>query len=148
MSKHHDHEHPNYSNLTTIGERDLVGYLKSILSRYAGYPFISICKVSAPDTPKTMGIIQVHQMLPNMDKHKIYRSTKDQKVVIVELNDPEFPGMVMDRQGHATFGDPFHVELDHPELELLLDEVFKPKQVILDLSQPSNQDQRSTTRDV
>lgn len=133
MSKHYDINQPNYSQMTTIGEKDLVGYLKSILKRYAGYPFVSICRVNAPDTKKIMGIIQVHQMLPNMDKHSIYRSTKDQKVVIVELNDPTFPGMIMDRQGHATFGNPFQVDLDNPELESLLDEAFKPKQVVLDL---------------
>ena len=132
--------HPNYSNLTTIGEKDLVGYLKNILSRYAGYPFVSICKVNAPNTNKTMGIIQVHRLLPNMDEHKIYRSTKDQQVVVVELNDPEFPGMIMDRQGHAVFGNPFKVELDNPKLEALLDEAFKPKQVVLDLSkQPTKE---------
>lgn len=83
---------------------------------------------------KIMGAIQVHKQLPTMTDEGAYISTADKPVTLVELNDPEFPGMVMDRTGKATFGNPFKVELDNPELESLLDEAFKPKQVVLDLS--------------
>lgn len=131
-------QQPNYSRMSTIGEKDLVGYLKHILSRYSGYPFVSISRLKQMDkltkSNKIMGAIQVHKRLPTMTDEGAYISTADQPVTLVELNDPEFPGMVMDRTGKATFGNPFKVELDNPELESLLNEAFKPKQVVLDLS--------------
>ena len=125
----------------TITMDNIGEYLRNILKRYAGWNFISISKpgcmcVGAPNDEqnKMLVPIQVHKLLPAMDENGLYDAGENHTVMFTELTNPEFKGIVMDRKMHACVGDPFHVDLENPEMEKQLQEAFEPQKVTIDMS--------------
>ena len=120
-------------------------YLRDILRRYPGWHFISISKpgcmcVGSPEDEKNKMIvpIQVHKRLPAMDDRGLYDAGENKTVQFTELSNPEFKGLVMDRQQKVCYGDPFHVEADTPEIEEAVNQAFQPKKVVVDLMQDAD----------
>ena len=109
------------------------------MKRYPGWNFISISKpgcmcVGSPQDDKTVVPIQVHKLLPAMDDNGLYDSGNNHTVQFMQLTNLEFQGLVMDLRGKACFGDPFHVDLDDPNMETTLNQAFQPKKVEIDLN--------------
>ena len=124
----------------TVTMDNIGPYLRDILKRYPGWNFISISKpgcmcVGSPEDDRNKMIvpIQVHKLLPAMDDNGLYDAGDNRTVMFTELTNPKFQGLVMDRRGKACLGDPFHVELDDPEMEATLNQVFQPKKTEIDL---------------
>ena len=84
----------------------LFDYLRKILSRFSGYPFISVSK-SFKQGENNYVVIVVHHNMPVQDKNGNYKSDQDQYVRTVYTKDENFGGMIMDRQKNYAFGNPF-----------------------------------------
>ena len=97
-----------------IDQEHVLDYLRKILSRYAGYNFISISKSIELDAQNTPNIkpgtrvvhIQVHRNLPIQNKEGEYQSDKDSFVRNMFIQS-DFEGMIMDRNKSYAFGNPF-----------------------------------------
>lgn len=128
-----------HKSFDTVDMNNVGKYLLDIMKRYPGWNFISISKpgcmcVGSPQDDKTVVPIQVHKLLPAMDDNGLYDSGNNHTVQFMQLTNLEFQGLVMDRRGKACFGDPFHVDLDDPNMETTLNQAFQPKKVEIDLN--------------
>ena len=128
-----------HKSFDTVDMNNVGEYLLDIMKRYPGWNFISISKpgcmcVGSPQDDKTIVPIQVHKLLPAMDDNGLYDSGNNHIVQFMQLTNLEFQGLVMDRRGKACFGDPFHVDLDDPNMETTLNHAFQPKKVEIDLN--------------
>lgn len=128
-----------HKSFDTVDMNNVGEYLLDIMKRYPGWNFISISKpgcmcVGSPQDDKTIVPIQVHKLLPAMDDNGLYDSGNNHTVQFMQLTNLEFQGLVMDRRGKACFGDPFHVDLDDPNMETTLNQAFQPKKVEIDLN--------------
>lgn len=128
-----------HKSFDTVDMNNVGEYLLDIMKRYPGWNFISISKpgcmcVGSPQDDKTVVPIQVHKLLPAMDDNGLYDSGNNHTVQFMQLTNLEFQGLVMDRRGKACFGDPFHVDLDDPNMETTLNQAFQPKKIEIDLN--------------
>lgn len=92
--------------MTYINKDQIFDYLRKIMSRYSGYPFISVSK-SFKDGKYDAVLIVVHRNMPVQDKNGRYHSDQDQYVRTIYIENTEFEGMIMDRQKNYAFGNPF-----------------------------------------
>lgn len=126
--KHHRVQQPcnsatvdEYSNF--ISSDQLLDYLRSIMSRFCGYQYISLSKPLGKirQDGKLLNELQivVHRSLPCQNEQGCYRSIKDQVVRYIYAEKPDdFDGLVMDRNKHYVFGNPFPTFKQEPTTQL------------------------------
>lgn len=93
-----------------VGKNQVIAYLLSKMKSYAGYFFISIGPSgSVYKNPEKRNIVRItiHQTIPCMQPDGTYKSAKDIVIDAISVNDDNFPGLVIDKQGHGILGNPF-----------------------------------------
>lgn len=72
--------------------------------------------------------MQVHREMPTLDENGLYRSIVQRTISFVRILDPNFEGLVMDRQGAYALGDPFLVGKMDATFKELADQIIKQNQ--------------------
>ena len=107
-----------------VGKNQVIAYLLTKLKAYSGYFFISIGPSgSVYKNPEKRKIVRItiHQTIPCMQPDGLYKSAKDIVVDAISVNDDNFPGLVIDKQGHGILGNPF-APISEEQLPVLGDE--------------------------
>ena len=108
-----------------VSQDQLFDYLRNIMRRFSGYNFISVSKSFSAGEHHYV-LITMHRHIPVQDKDGRYKSDQDQPVRSIYVSNPNFEGMIMDRQKHYAFGNPFRRHEDKKDEVPSIGEEAKP----------------------